>query len=104
MQHRLEAGIVYTWTVTALKDGHEVVAPAPPARAEFKILGKPDLLKLKLTVRRATSDAARGVLYAKTGLLVEAELEFHAYLADHPEDHRVRALLKTVRSWRGIQP
>jgi hypothetical protein len=40
MPDRLKAGIVYTWTVTALKDGHDIVAPAPPARAEFKLLEK----------------------------------------------------------------
>jgi hypothetical protein len=33
--YRLHAGTVYTWTVTALKGGREIVAPAAPARAEF---------------------------------------------------------------------
>lgn len=100
MPHRLEAGIVYTWTVTALKDGHEVVAPLPPARAEFKILGKPELRRLKLTVRRATSDAARGVLYAETGLLDDAEKAFQTHLELRPTDERAKQLLQIVQSWR----
>lgn len=40
MPEPLEAGIVYTWTVSAQKDGQEVIAPSSPMRAEFKILGK----------------------------------------------------------------
>ncbi|MEK6289267.1 MAG: hypothetical protein AABO57_26445 [Acidobacteriota bacterium] len=104
MPDLLEAGIVYTWTVTALKDGQEIIAPASPARAEFKILGKPELRKLNRMVSRTTSHAARGVLYAEAGLLDEAEKEFQAYLVAHPHDDRVKNLLQTVRSWRGIQP
>ena len=56
MPDRLEAGMVYTWMVTARKDGEEIIAPASPARAEFKILGKPELRKLNRMVgeRRRT--------------------------------------------------
>jgi hypothetical protein len=97
---RLEAGIVYTWTVTALKDGQEVVSPASPARAEFKILGEPELRTLKRRVRRTTSHAARGVLYAEAGLLEEAEKELQTHLKLRPADERVKGLLRTVQSWR----
>ena len=99
----LEAGIVYTWTVTALKDGHEVVAPAPPARAEFKMLGKLELRKLNRSVSRTKSHAARGVLYAEAGLLDEAEKEFRSHLRPRPADERVRALFLIVKSWRVVR-
>jgi hypothetical protein len=100
MPDHLQPGIVYTWTVTALKNGQEIVAPAPPARAEFKILGKPDLHKLNRLVGKTTSHAARGVLYAEAGLLDDAEQEFRTHLKLQPADRRVEQLLLIVRSWR----
>lgn len=100
---RLKSGIVYTWMVTALKDGQEIIAPASPARAEFKILGKPDLRKLNRLLGRTTSHAARGVLYAEAGLLDEAEKEFQTHLELRPADERVRALLQIVKSWRSAE-
>jgi len=103
MPDRLEAGIVYTWTVTALKDGQEIIAPASPARAEFKILGKPELRKLNRMVSRTTSHAARGVLYAEAGLLDEAEKEFQTHLNLRPADARAKQLLVIVRAWRGAE-
>jgi hypothetical protein len=100
MPNHLQPGIVYTWTVTALKDGQEIVAPAPPARAEFKILGKPELHKLNHLVGKSTSHAARGVLYAEAGLLDDAEKEFRTHLKLQPADRRARRLLHSVQSWR----
>jgi hypothetical protein len=100
MPDRLEAGMVYTWMVTARKDGQEIIAPASPARAEFKILGKPELRKLNRMVRRTASHAARGVLYAEAGLLDEAEMEFQTHLNLRPADERVKGLLRIVKSWR----
>jgi hypothetical protein len=100
MPDHLQPGIVYTWTVTALKNGQEIVAPAPPARAEFKILGKPDLHKLNRLVGKTTSHAARGVLYAEAGLLDDAEQEFRTHLRLQPADGRAKQLLLIVRSWR----
>ncbi len=100
MPHDLQAGIIYTWTVTALKDGQEIVAPAPPARAEFKILEKGELHKLNRLVSRTTSHAARGFLYAEAGLLDDAEKEFRTHLKVQPADGRAKHLLRIVRSWR----
>lgn len=104
MPHRLDAGIVYTWTVTALKDGQEVIAPASPTRAEFKVLGKLEMHNLTLAVSRMRSHAARGVLYAEVGLLDEAEREFRAHLRLRPGDERVQELLQIVLSWRAVGP
>ncbi len=100
MPARLEGGIVYTWTVTALKDGQEIVAPAAPARAEFKILETAELIKLNRRVSRSASLAARGILYAEAGLLDEAEKQFQVHLERHPSDAHVKTLLHTVQSWR----
>lgn len=100
MPDHLQPGIVYTWTVTALKDGQEIVAPAPPARAEFKILGKPELRKLNRMISTTSSHATRGVLYAGAGLLDDAEKEFRSHLKLQPADGRAKRLLRIVRSWR----
>jgi hypothetical protein len=103
MSEHLEAGTKYTWIVTALKDGQEIIAPALPARAEFKILGKSELSRLNRMVSRTASHAARGVLYAKAGLLDEAEKEFQTHLGVQPGDERVKKLLRMVKSWRGTE-
>ena len=100
---RLKSGIVYTWMVTALKDGQEIIAPASPARAEFKILGKSELSKLNRMVRRTASHAARGVLYAEAGMLDEAEKEFQTQLELRPADERVKGLLRIVKLWRSAE-
>jgi hypothetical protein len=100
MPDHLQPGIVYTWTVTALKNGQEIVAPAPPARAEFKILGKAELRKLNHLVSRTRSHAARGVLYAEAGLLDDAERELQLHLSIWPADERAKKLSETVKSWR----
>jgi len=100
----LKPGQVYTWTVTAVKNGNEITAPPVPARAEFEVLAKSELAKLSSRVKVEDSKAVRGIAYAKAGLLDEAEAEFQSHLLNHPDDLRVRALLRSVRSWRGIQP
>jgi hypothetical protein len=99
MPARLEGGIVYTWTVTALRDGQEIIAPAAPARAEFKIPEGTELIKLNRRVTRTASHAVRGVLYAQAGLLDEAEKEFQTHLQLRPTDERVKQLLQTVKAW-----
>lgn len=100
---RLAAGIVYTWTVTALKGGNEIVAPAAPARAEFEVIHGSTLANLNRKIERAVSTKARGIAYANAGLLDDAERELSAYLADHPDDYRIKGLLRVVRSWRPVQ-
>jgi len=100
MPSRLERGVLYTWVVTAIKDSKEILAPTLPARAEFKVVEKPTLDQLKRCIRQLNSASARGVLYAKAGLLDEAEREFRAQLSLHPTDESARKLLRTVKSWR----
>jgi hypothetical protein len=97
---RLLRDITYTWIVTALKEGREMVAPAPPARAEFRIAKQTDLEKLNQGINATVSHTARGVLYARAGLLDEAEHEFDTDLKAKPMDKQARNLLKKVKSWR----
>jgi anti-sigma factor RsiW len=97
---RLKRGRVYTWIVTALKDGKEILAPTLPARAEFKIIESSELLQLNRRIRQMHSGAARGALYAKAGLLDDAEREFQKHLMLYPVDEQVKKLLQTIKSWR----
>ena len=97
---RLNRGVMYTWVVTALKEGKEILAPTLPARAEFKIIEQSEWDKLRGLIENTYSRAARGVLYAKAGLLDEAEQELRAHITDHPSSEPAIKLLKTIRSWR----
>jgi hypothetical protein len=100
MPSRLERGVIYTWVVTAIKDGKEILAPTLPARAEFKIIEKLALEQLNRRIKQTDSAPVRGVLYAKAGLLDEAERELRAHLHLHPTDEATGKLLRTIKSWR----
>ena len=96
----LKQGKVYTWIVTALKDGKEILAPTLSARAEFKIIESSELLQLNRRIGQIHSGAARGALYAKAGLLDDAEREFQRHLMIYPTDEQVNKLFQTIKSWR----
>jgi hypothetical protein len=97
---QLKRGVIYTWVVIALKDGKQVLAPTLPARAEFKIIEKSELIKLNSRINQAHSGAARGALYARAGLLDHAEQELRAHLSLQPADETAKKLLRTINSWR----
>ncbi len=100
MPSHLERGVIYTWVVTALKDGNEVLAPTLPARAEFKIIDRSEWASIGGKIKSLHSGVARGVIYAKAGLLDEAEQELKTYIARHPEDGSAKKVLQTIKSWR----
>jgi len=97
---RLRPEVTYTWIVVALKGGQEQLAPAPPSRAEFRIIGKRAHSKLNYELAQANSPGAQGVLFAKAGMLDEAERELSIQVRLTPHDQRSRNLLARVRSWR----
>ncbi len=97
----LKRGVVYTWIVTALVDGEEVTAPAASeSEMRFKVLEAKTLIELNRLEGRASSHLARGVWYARTGMLGEAEREFQLLVNDNPRSPLARKLPDTVRSWR----
>lgn len=98
----LQNGKIYSWEVTALKDNQEITSPVAPApRAQFKIVELERLNEIA-TVRKQkpVSHLTLGVLYARAGLLTEAEGEFRALLNDNPQSNVAKKLLSTVQSWR----
>ena len=99
----LERGRVYSWTVTAVKNGEEVISPAAPApEAKFMILDQGKAAELaRAKQSHAGSHLVMGTLYARAGLLEEAESEFQAFLRDNPKSALARKLLGSVRKLRG---
>jgi hypothetical protein len=96
----LKRGRVYSWQVTALKDGQAITSPVMPAPlAKFMILDAARDAELK----RVRGVAPRyhlglGVLYARAGLLDEAEREFRKALKADPGSSTAAKLLQSVRS------
>ena len=98
----LQNGKIYSWEVTALKDNQEITSPVAPApRAQFKIVEVERLNEIA-TVRKQKplSHLTLGVLYARAGLLTEAEREFRALLNANPQSNVAKKLLSTVQAWR----
>lgn len=97
----LKRGAVYSWEVSAIKDGKPIAtAPAPPAReARFKILEQKKADELALTIARNPRSALwKGLAYARAGLLTEAEREFESLLRQNPNSQQAKKLLEQIRS------
>lgn len=97
---QLTTGNIYFWQVTAIKDGKEIKSPVQPApEARFKILEavKEGELKRAESIH-ANSHLVLGTLYARAGLLKDAEREFRALLAANPKSAIAQRLLRNVRT------
>lgn len=97
---QLKRGSIYSWQVTALKDGEQIASPVMPApQAKFQILNQASNEELK-RVKRAFPNyhLGLGILYARAGLLDEAEREFQAELKASPRSASARKLLASLRS------
>jgi anti-sigma factor RsiW len=99
----LRRGQVFSWVVTALKNGERIRAPEPPApEARFRVLDPAGLAALRdLQPSASRSMVALGVLYASLGLLDEAEAHLANHLEAHPQSPKVADLLRGIRRWRG---
>jgi hypothetical protein len=100
----LKRGELYSWQVTAIKDGKEIVSPAPPAPdAKFKILDASKSRELEQTKRtHARSHLVLGILYERAGLLDDAEREFSALYRVNPSSQIVRKLLRDAKALRKV--
>jgi hypothetical protein len=95
----LPGGTVYAWQVAARGVGEEVIAQAPPAL--FQVLAPAQERAVAVAARQAGgSPLALGVLYARSGLLDDAERELARVAAANPGSATARGLLASVRSWR----
>jgi anti-sigma factor RsiW len=98
----LKRGGVYTWQVKAVKDGQEFRSPRPPAaEARFRILDASGVSELRQARRSyGSSHLLLGLLYARAGLLDEAEREFGALQKANPDSAQARRLLSEIRRLR----
>lgn len=102
MASSLKRGETYSWQVTAIKDGRELVSPAPPAPdAKFKILHGTKTRELE-QARRTYPDShlVLGILYQRAGLLDDAEREFKILSAANPKSQTARRMLNDLKSLR----
>ena len=98
----LKRGRIYSWEVTAIKDGKEIISPAPPAPpAKFKVLDQESLDELRVAKRRyAKSHLVLGAICAQAGLFDEAEHEFKALLSANPNSAIAGKLSRSIQSLR----
>jgi hypothetical protein len=95
---QLHRGRQYAWMVEATVDGRGVRAPgADKPFATFKILDVQQAQEISL-VRKTWGSfhLVMGAIYAKAGLLTEAEKEFRELIAANPESFTARSLLASV--------
>jgi anti-sigma factor RsiW len=98
----LARGQVYLWQVKAMaSDGQEYIAPRPPApQVKFRILDQASNNEIAAARRDHASNLLMGLLYARAGLIVEAEQEFRALQKANPDSEVSRKLLSSVTSKR----
>ncbi|MFL6263488.1 MAG: zf-HC2 domain-containing protein [Thermoanaerobaculia bacterium] len=98
----LPAGMVYAWQVVVRLGDEDVIAPGPQAPpALFRVLAPDQARAVESAAREADgSPLALGVLYARSGLLDDAERELARVAAANPGSATARGLLASVRSWR----
>jgi hypothetical protein len=96
----LRRGQIFSWVVTALIDGKEIVSPSASApEVKFAILSGNDLNELN-QLKKSDSHFALGVFYARVGLVTEAEREFQKLIQLNPQSELPRKLLQSVRNLR----
>ena len=98
----LKRGRIYSWQVKAVKDGQESRSPRPPApQAKFRVLDAASVNELQQARQTySSSHLVLGLLYARAGLLDEAEKEFRALQKANPDSALARRLLSQVRTLR----
>jgi anti-sigma factor RsiW len=96
----LDRGRTYLWQVKATTESQEVVAPAPNApQARFRILDAANANEIA-RARRAyeSSHLLLGLLYARAGLLAEAETELRALQRANPDSETARRLAASLHN------
>lgn len=93
-------GEIFSWQVTATKDGTTVKTPvAPASEAKFKTLDTKQATDLTAARKDFTSShLGLGVIYAQFGLLDDAEREFTALATANPQSDIARKLLSNVKA------
>jgi len=94
--YRLTRGEVFQWAVIAIINDKEIISPAPAeTEMRFAILSAPEKRELD-QMNASNSSLARGVFFARAGLLVEAQIELQKLVQQNPDSILPRQLLKSV--------
>ena len=101
----LKRGVIYSWQVSALKNGAVVTSPVLPApQAKFKILGHSTLETIEQAEHaEPRSHLALSVVYAEAGLLEKAEEELRLLVRENPHADIANKILRSVQSLRATQ-
>lgn len=96
----LQRGQVFSWQVKAIKEGGEVIlAPRPPeSQAKFRILDKAKADEIARVRRDYPSRLLLGLVYARAGLVEEAERELGGLKKANPDVEVVNRLLANLRA------
>ena len=92
----------YIWQVAALRNGVEVVSPQPPAAlARFRILDQQSFERLKMESEKSRdSNLLLGLLYARYGVLDEAEKHLQLVSDANPQSKEIKQLLQKLKAIR----
>jgi hypothetical protein len=98
----LARGREYSWHVVAAVDGQEVRSPIPPApEAKFFVLDQETASAVEHdAAQHADSHLVRALLFARAGLLIEAESELRKLQRANPESAIAADLLRNLREPR----
>jgi len=93
----LPRGKTLRWQVMPFKSGQRI-RTAPNAGASFQVISQEKFRLLMQARRDYPSHLALGVLYAREGLLDEAECELKALQKQHPRSRTVKTLLSQIQA------
>jgi hypothetical protein len=98
----LARGGVYSWQVTATKAGEQIKAPRPPQpQAKFRVLDQATANEIAQARRLyGSSHLVLGLLYARSGLVEEAQQELRALERANPDSEIARKLLASASAVR----
>jgi hypothetical protein len=98
----LARGLVYSWQVTAVRNGQDVVAPAPPAgEARFRVLDASKVAALAQAAEIYRDSPLRlAAAFVDEGLLDDAERTLRLAIETSPDPSLSRELLRSVQSIR----
>ncbi len=98
----LSRGAVYSWQLNVRRNGSEFTIPAPPApEARFRILSEDDAAEIgRARSQWSDSHLVLGIVYARAGLLDEAERELGALREQNPGSPEVAGLQASVEQLR----
>jgi type II secretory pathway component PulM len=98
----LKAGEIYSWQVSAIKNGKEITSQTPTTRfGKFKVLEERKSKELnELKTKYTNAHLILSVIYAKEGLIDEAERELNKEISKDPKSPIARKLLNNIEALR----